>query len=75
MNFIEAIETGLPIRRKDKGFSYINDMTYFAMRNPTYILPNTWINPEFFLQQIRITTEDVLATDWEVRIEFEMEEK
>lgn len=73
MTIIEAIQSKLPIRRKDKGFSFINEMNYGAMSHRTYIIPNSWIDPEFFLAQMRLTKEDILADDWEVKLDFEME--
>lgn len=74
MNLIDAIKSGLPLRRPNKSFSYINPMSYFALRNKTMIAPGTWIDPDFFLSQYHLTKEDVLANDWEIKLEFETEE-
>lgn len=67
MTLIAAVMTGKPLTRKDKTWCYINEMSYFAMRNPTYILPNTFIDPVYFFSIIKISREDVLASDWIVQ--------
>lgn len=74
MTFQEAIETGLPIRRSDKIFKYTHSSLVFGGTFLTTIMPDTFINPEFFLEEIPLTKEDILAKDWEVKFEFEMEE-
>lgn len=67
MTFQAAIRTGLPLTRKGKVWSYLNECSYWAMRNYTYVTPGTFINPEFFLSQFKLTKEDVLAKDWIVK--------
>ncbi len=64
MTFIEAIKSGQPLTRKDKCFSYLNQASWYAMSNPTFVAPNTFIDPNFFLSQFRLSKEDVLANDW-----------
>lgn len=67
MTFQAAIRTGLPLTRKRKTWIYTNQYSYWAMMNPTAIFPGTFIDAEFFLNQIRLTKEDVLAKDWIVK--------
>lgn len=67
MTFSDAIKSGLPLTRKDKTWCYINYMSFFALSNPTYIYPNTFIDPDFFLSQIKLTKEDIIANDWIVK--------
>lgn len=72
MTLIEAIRTGLPLTRLNKSWTYINLMTYGAIMRGT-ILPNTFIDPQFFLSQIRLDTDDILADDWIVKNDLKYE--
>lgn len=65
MNIIEAFKTGKPVRRKKKAFNYQSQD--FLSDTITYIMPDAWIDPKFFLQVIRLKEEDILAKDWEVK--------
>lgn len=65
MTFIEAIKTGLPLTRKDRQWSYLNEYTFAAMT--THVFPNTLIDSDFLIKHIRLTKEDMLADDWFVQ--------
>lgn len=60
MTIIEAIKSGLPLRRAGK--------TTWARNS---LLVNTcgggWIAPEYLLASFQLTQEDILAVDWETQ--------
>lgn len=64
MTIIEAIKSGKPLRRRNKTFSYVSGSGMGEYR--TYIAPGTPMSPEYLLEVIKLSKEDVLADDWEV---------
>jgi hypothetical protein len=65
MNLVDAIKTGLPIRRPHKG--WVTHPEGFG--TVSYIMSGTFMAPDYFLSHARIDKEDILAIDWEVKEE------
>lgn len=66
MTLIEAIKTGLPLKRRNKTFFY-RATEVWSPSIITYINPKSFINPEFLLSNIILTKKDILANDWLVK--------
>jgi hypothetical protein len=64
VTIVEAIKSGKPLRRRNKTFSYVSGSGMGGYR--TYITPGTPMAPEYLLEVIKLTKEDILADDWEV---------
>lgn len=65
MTFRAAIKSGKPIRL-NKCFYYANSYLY-GHSNTTTILPNTWIDAEWFLSTVFLTKEHILSNKWEIK--------
>lgn len=63
MTLIEALKTNKPIRLSNKSFSYYNSWTM----NTTYIMSETWLDPEWFLSIVNLSKEDILSEEWEIK--------
>lgn len=71
MTLIEAIKTDRPLTRKNKVWSYTPTSIYYVGMPSRYtILPGTFIDPEYFLQTIRLEAADILADDWIIQGDF-----
>lgn len=68
MTIIEAFNTKKPLTRRDKSWYYMS-----AYGNYTYILAGTFIEPTFFLEQIYLTPQDILADDWIIKEDLTIE--
>lgn len=66
MMFIDAIKTNRPLTRPSRAWTYISDYSFIAQVRGQ-IVPGTLIDPNFLIQHVRLTKEDLLATDWIVQ--------
>lgn len=73
MTFIEAIKTGQPLTRRNKSWTFATYMMMGMSKVYTTITPGTFINPNFFLEVVKLTQKDILADDWIVQETLTME--
>jgi hypothetical protein len=64
MKFVDALQSGQPLTRRDKTWTYLYSGSYLALTNHTTIAPNTFIDSDFLIKHIRLDREDILADDW-----------
>lgn len=62
MTIVEALKLGRPVRSP-------RGLRTFFHGHISYIAPNTWIAPEYFVDYVRLKLEDYTANDWEVKHE------
>lgn len=69
MTFIEAIKTKRPLTRKDRCWSYTIRTNNYFIGSPLrfQVTPNTFIDPDYFLENFSLTPQDILAEDWIVQ--------
>lgn len=62
MNFLDAIRSARPLRRRGKE-SWIKQNCHDW--SATYTAGQSWMDPEWLLSNLQLSAEDILADDWE----------
>lgn len=67
MTIIEALKTGLALRRRNKIFVILDQGGLHLGMPPIYLHPKAFKDPEYLLSCVHLTKIDLLAKDWLVQ--------